>query len=206
MHYKSLAVIVTILFASSGCLDSLDDSLSGGFWGDDCSKDTSDCPENPAPAFVLIDQHDETVNLSQFEGKIVVMTFVYTHCPDVCPLTLYQLAEANKKLAGAIDNLPRIILVSVDPDRDSNEVLKKYVNAFGENVIGITGNIEELKKLTDQLGIFFKANKHEGENNSVNHSAAVVVINEEAQFHAVFSAPHSIEQFVSDLPIIIKGS
>ena len=121
-------------------------------------------------------------------------------------MTLYQLAEANKKLEGAIDNLPRIILVSVDPDRDSNEVLKKYVNAFGENVIGITGNIEELRKLTDQLGIFFKANKHEGENYSVNHSAAVVVINEEAQFHAVFSAPHSIEQFVSDLPIIIKGS
>ena len=91
MYYKPLTIIVTLLFLSSGCLDSLDDSLSGGFWGDDCSKDISDCPENPAPAFVLIDQHGETVNLSQFEGKVVVMTFVYTHCPDVCPALSYQM-------------------------------------------------------------------------------------------------------------------
>ena len=160
----------------------------------------------PLSDFSLNRENGAIFDLKSLKERWSVLFFGYTHCPDVCPLTLYQLAEANKKLAGAINNLPRVILVSVDPDRDSNEVLKKYVNAFGENVIGITGNIEELKKLTDQLGIFFKANKHEGENYSVNHSAAVVVINKEAQFHAVFSAPHSIEQFVSDLPIIINGS
>ena len=91
MKFQSqLAVITVMLFFSSGCLDSLDNSMSGGFWGDDCSEDQSDCPDNPAPAFILIDQHGETVNLSQFEGKIVVMTFVYTHCPDVCPALTYQ--------------------------------------------------------------------------------------------------------------------
>ena len=160
----------------------------------------------PLSDFSLNRENGDSFNLESLKDSWSVLFFGYTHCPDVCPLTIYQLAEANKKLAGTIDNPPRIILVSVDPDRDSNEVLEKYVNAFGENVIGITGNIEELKKLTDQLGIFFSANKHEGENYSVNHSAAVIVINEEAQFHAVFSAPHSIDQFVSDLPIIIKGS
>ena len=121
----------------------------------------------PLSDFSLNRENGAGFNLESLKDKWSVLFFGYTHCPDVCPLTLYQLAE---------------------------------------NVIGITGNIEELRKLTDQLGIFFKANKHEGENYSVNHSAAVVVINEEAQFHAVFSAPHSIEQFVSDLPIIIKGS
>ena len=160
----------------------------------------------PLSDFSLNRENGASFNLESLKDSWSVLFFGYTHCPDVCPLTIYQLAEANKKLAGTIDNPPRIILVSVDPDRDSNEVLEKYVNAFGENVIGITGNIEELKKLTDQLGIFFKANKHEGENYSVNHSAAVIVINEEAEFHAVFSAPHSIEQFVSDIPIIINGS
>ena len=160
----------------------------------------------PLSDFSLNRENGASFNLESLKDRWNVLFFGYTHCPDVCPLTMYQLVEANKKLAGDIDNLPRIILVGVDPDRDSNDVLKKYVNAFGENVIGITGNIDELKKLTDQLGIFFKANKHEGKNYSVNHSAAVIVINEEAQFHAVFSAPHSIEQFVSDLPIIIKGS
>ena len=96
MNLKALlAFAVTTLFFSSGCLDSLDNSLSGGFWGDDCSADESDCPPSPAPDFDLVDQNGNSVNLTQFEGKIVVMTFVYTHCPDVCPAITYQM----KKLA-----------------------------------------------------------------------------------------------------------
>jgi protein SCO1/2 len=97
-------------------------------------------------------------------------------------------------------------MVSVDPDRDTSEILQKYVRSFGENVSGVTGKNEELDKLTSQLGIFYKANKHEGENYSVNHSAAVILINKNAEFHAVFSAPHSIEHFVSDLPLLLKES
>ena len=75
MNLKALlAFAVTTLFFSSGCLDSLDNSLSGGFWGDDCSADESDCPPSPAPDFDLVDQNGNSVNLTQFEGKIVVMT------------------------------------------------------------------------------------------------------------------------------------
>ena len=156
--------------------------------------------------FILTADDDSVFSNQSLKDKWSLLFFGYTHCPDVCPLTLHQLAQANKELADKLDSTPDIIMVSVDPDRDTSEILQKYVRSFGENVSGVTGKNEELDKLTSQLGIFYNANKHEGENYSVNHSAAVILINKNAEFHAVFSAPHSIEHFVSDLPLILKES
>lgn len=156
--------------------------------------------------FMLTADDDSVFSNQSLKDKWSLLFFGYTHCPDVCPLTLHQLAQANKELADKLDSTPNIIMVSVDPDRDTSEILQKYVRSFGENVSGVTGKNEELDKLTSQLGIFYNANKHEGENYSVNHSAAVILINKNAEFHAVFSAPHSIEHFVSDLPLILKES
>ena len=156
--------------------------------------------------FMLTADDDSVFSNQSLKDKWSLLFFGYTHCPDVCPLTLHQLAQANKELADKLDSTPDIIMVSVDPDRDTSEILQKYVRSFGENVSGVTGKNEELDKLTSQLGIFYNANKHEGENYSVNHSAAVILINKNAEFHAVFSAPHSIEHFVSDMPLILKES
>ena len=156
--------------------------------------------------FLLTADDDSVFSNQSLKDKWSLLFFGYTHCPDVCPLTLHQLAQANKELADKLDSTPDIIMVSVDPDRDTSEILQKYVRSFGKNVSGVTGKNEELDKLTSQLGIFYNANKHEGENYSVNHSAAVILINKNAEFHAVFSAPHSIENFVSDLPLILKES
>jgi len=156
--------------------------------------------------FMLTADDDSVFSNQSLKDKWSLLFFGYTHCPDVCPLTLHQLAQANKELADKLDSTPDIIMVSVDPDRDTSEILQKYVRSFGENVSGVTGKNEELDKLTSQLGIFYNANKHEGENYSVNHSAAVILINKNAEFHAVFGAPHSIEHFVSDLPLILKES
>ena len=156
--------------------------------------------------FLLTADDDSVFSNQSLKDKWSLLFFGYTHCPDVCPLTLHQLAQANKELADKLDSTPNIIMVSVDPDRDTSEILQKYVRSFGENVSGVTGKNEELDKLTSQLGIFYKANKHVGENYSVNHSAAVILINKNAEFHAVFSAPHSIEHLVSDLPLLLKES
>ena len=156
--------------------------------------------------FMLTADDDSVFSNQSLKDKWSLLFFGYTHCPDVCPLTLHQLSQANKELADKLDSTPDIIMISVDPDRDTSEILQKYVRSFGENVSGVTGKNDELDKLTSQLGIFYNANKHEGENYSVNHSAAVILINKNAEFHAVFSAPHSIEHFVSDLPLILKES
>ena len=142
-------------------------------------------------------------NLETLKGQWNLLFFGYTHCPDICPLTLHQLGQAKKAFNESMQNSLNIIMISVDPDRDSTEILHQYVNSFNQKVIGATGTINEINKLTSQLGIFHMANKEEGQNYSVSHSAAVVMINKNAEFHAVFSAPHSTENFITDLPKIM---
>ncbi len=132
MSYRApLSIIVSILFLSSGCLDSLEDGMSaGGFWGDDCQDELSDCPTSPAPDFDLVDQYGEPVNMSHFEGKIVVMTFVYTHCPDVCPAITYQMKKLAEELGDDYGESVVFLSVTVDPARDTPERLKSFASGY----------------------------------------------------------------------------
>jgi len=100
--------------------------------------------------------------------------------------------------------LPRIVLVSVDPERDTPESLAQYVAYFGDDNLGITGDLAELRKLTNGLGIYFEKTTGDGENYSVAHAAVVLVINPDGQLKALFSAPHEAGNFVHDLPIIMS--
>lgn len=158
------------------------------------------------PAFSLVDQHGQSIGRDGFKDHWSLVFFGFTHCPDVCPTTMQVLASAIKQLAadGRVP-LPRIVLVSVDPERDTPEIMNQYVANFGDNILGITGEIDEVRKLTRGLGIFFEKSALNGENYSVDHSAAVLVINPRGQLHALFSAPHEVATFVHDVPIIIAA-
>ena len=158
------------------------------------------------PEFSLIDQDGQPVGREVFEGQWDLLFFGFTRCPDVCPLTLQTLANARRQLAEqGVDPAPRIVLVSVDPERDSPETMRQYVNHFGAGNLGITGNLDELHKLTDELGIYFEKTRVEGDNYSVDHSAVVLLINPRGQFQALFSSPHETRNFVHDLPILMAG-
>lgn len=161
----------------------------------------------PAPAdlpdFSLVDQNGSTIGRDVFRDHWSLVFFGFTHCPDVCPLTLQVLASARQQLAAAGQQpLPQIVLVSVDPERDTPQVMKQYVGYFGDDVVGITGELDEIRKLTNGLGIFFEKSRLDDEDYSVDHSAVVIVLNPEGQFQALFSAPHEAANFVNDLPII----
>ena len=99
--------------------------------------------------------------------------------------------------------MPRIVLVSVDPERDTPELLGQYVDYFGDGNLGLTGTLEGLQQLTDGLGIYFAKQPADGDNYNVDHSAAVLVIDPNGGFHAIFGGPHVIENYVHDLPIIL---
>lgn len=164
----------------------------------------------PAPAelpeFSLLDQHAEPVSRDVFAGHWNLVFFGFTHCPDVCPTTLQVLASARQQLADAgQDPLPRIVLVSVDPERDTPELMGQYVDYFGEGNLGITGELDEVRKLTNGLGIYFEKSAQNGEDYSVDHSAVVIVVNPDGGFHALFGAPHKAENFVHDLPILMAA-
>ncbi len=159
---------------------------------------------NPIADFELVDQAGETIGRDVFEGHWNLVFFGFTHCPDICPLTLRVLSAAQATLAeDGAESLPRIVLVSVDPERDTPEILGDYLEHFGAGHLGITGSLEGVRQLTAGLGIFFQKSATSGDNYSVDHSAAVLVINPRGEFHAVFGAPHKAENYVHDMPIIM---
>jgi protein SCO1 len=175
----------------------------------------------PLPAFTLRDERNEAFTRESLLGQTSLLFFGFTHCPDICPATLQQLALARKQLreqsAGAPATetvaVPQIVLISVDPERDTPEKLKAYVSYFGEGVVAATGSPEALSELGSALGIWFgREGPGEGrpedlgeDNYTIAHSTAVLVVGEDAAFRALFSAPHKTEYFVHDLPLLMAA-
>ena len=158
---------------------------------------------NELPEFSLLDHRGQAIDRSVFEGQWDAVFFGFTHCPDVCPMTLGLLRQASDQLLQKSGTTPRIVLVSVDPERDTPDSLAEYIGYFGDDNLGITGDLEEVRKLTDALGIFFaKADTGDGDY-TVDHSTVVLLFDPAGRFRALFSGPHSVDAFVQDLPLIM---
>jgi protein SCO1/2 len=161
----------------------------------------------PLPAFELIDQTGTPVDRTVFEGQWDLVFFGFTHCPDVCPTTLQVLAAAKAALdERGVSPLPRIVLVSVDPERDTPGILEQYIGYFGAGNLGITGTLDGIRTLTTGLGIYFEKQERDDGNYLVDHSAAVLLIDPQGRFSALFSGPHVVENYVHDLPILMGDS
>ena len=158
---------------------------------------------NELPEFSLVDHTGSPVDKSVFEGQWDVVFFGFTHCPDVCPVTLGLLRQAADLMSvSGKSEVPRIVLVSVDPERDTPDALAEYIGYFGDDNLGITGELEEVSKLTDALGIFFTKAALEDGGYTVDHSTVVLAIDPEGRFRALFTSPHTVDGFVHDLPLI----
>ena len=160
----------------------------------------------PLPDFTLTDHDGQPFVRDRFLGRFSLVFFGFTHCPDICPATLLQLVVSRNQIAAAGGAVPDIVLVSVDPERDTPEILADYTANFGDDVYGVTGDIDELIKLTSALGIFFEKTGASGvDTYNVAHSAAVLLINGDAELIALFSAPHDIDALVNDLPLLMTS-
>jgi protein SCO1/2 len=157
----------------------------------------------PLPEFSLLDHSGNEFTTENLRGQWSLVFFGFTHCPDICPATLQQLAIARSRLKESGKATPNIILVSVDPERDTPDVIGDYVSHFGSEVIGVTGDISELTKLTSAGGIFFAKSELPDGSYSVDHSAAILLINDDGAIYASFSAPHNVDSFVNDVPILM---
>jgi protein SCO1 len=161
----------------------------------------------PLPDFELLDQHGQPFTRDSLRGQTSLLFFGFTHCPDICPATLQQLSLARKQIAETSPGnaLPAIVLISVDPERDTPEKLDKYVSSFRADVAAATGTRESLLPLTSALGIFFERQPLEGGDYTVSHSTAVLVVDEDANLRALFSAPHKAEYFAHDIPLLMAA-
>ncbi len=110
----------------------------------------------PASDFTLTSHDERSVSLQDFRGRTVVLFFGFSHCPDVCPATLLNLSTALQRLDSDRRDGIQGLLVTVDPERDTPERLRQYMNRFDPSLIGLTGSLEEIREVADAYGVFFQ--------------------------------------------------
>jgi protein SCO1/2 len=161
--------------------------------------------EPPAPAadFTLIDQTGQPVALSDLRGEWVLLSFGYTTCPDVCPVTMAFLRQARERL-GANGAEMRVVFVSVDPERDTPEVMGRYVAQFGDNLLGLTGPSEAVAEAAAAYGVKYEKRDIEtAVGYLVNHSAYVYVL--DPDFRLALTIPFGVrpEEMAADLEALL---
>ncbi|HFD32808.1 MAG TPA: SCO family protein [Gammaproteobacteria bacterium] len=140
------------------------------------------------------------VSLSDFRKKVVLLYFGYINCPDACPATLSNWARAFKKLDEVERHFVQGIMVSVDPERDTLKKLSLFTDFFHPNIVGVTGSIDELKKVTKLYKTDFQAMPHEpGKNYSVHHSVYIYVIDPFGQVRGILNFNASPDKLVKNI-------
>lgn len=155
--------------------------------------------------FQLTDQHGKPFTRNNLMGKWSFAFFGYTHCPDVCPTALSMLAQVMKKLEqnDKLDTKPQVVFVSVDPERDTPELLAQYLPYFNPDFIGVTGDPQQLLLLTRQLGIMYgKAPGDDADDYLVDHSASIILFDPDGNFLALFGMPHDPDLIAQDFVAI----
>ena len=148
--------------------------------------------------------------LEDLTGHWSLLFFGYTHCPDVCPVTMGVLAQ-TKKIALADNQLfPEVFFISVDPDRDKVEMLAEYVQYFDKDFIGVTGDKGSIKALTLQMSVVYM--KMPVEDNSdaddyvIDHSSAILLLNPDGKLVATFKTPHDANNILKDFQTVVNNS
>lgn len=152
------------------------------------------------PEFQLIQGDGTPLTLSDFRGHYTVAFFGFTNCADVCPTTLTAFKQAQTKLveSGKGDGV-RFAFVSVDPQRDTPDVIKRYVAVFNKDFIAATGTDEALTKLTHALGLVYSRGEPVNGNYAVDHSASAVIIDPQARLVGLFRPPLDADKMAADL-------
>ena len=157
--------------------------------------------------FEMYDHEGDTFSRSSLEGAWTLVFFGFSACPHICPDTLFQLTNVVEKLEGELppERLPQVLFISVDPERDTAEALGQYRARFGNAIEAISGTDEQLRGLALQFGAHYGVPVHEaGAWYNVEHSISVHLLNPEAQWVGLLSAPHDAEAMAEALERFIR--
>jgi protein SCO1/2 len=127
-------------------------------------------------SFILKDVNGDSITEKSFQGPLTAVFFGFTNCPDVCPLTLANLDQVMKKLNAAENKKLKVFFVSIDPNRDSPEVIKNYLNSFENKIYGITGDPEKIFLLSRSWGALSEKIFNEDGSYLINHSSSVLLL------------------------------
>lgn len=159
----------------------------------------------PDLAFTLTRDTGQLVHASDFRGKVKMLYFGYTNCPDICPITLGHIAAALQQLGSRAAQV-RVLFVSVDPNRDTLPLLRKYTAAFGPQFVGLTGTQEQLHALAKRYRVAYSYGpEYPNGNYIVNHSAAIYVFDRRGNVRLLMGRKDPLEAMVHDLEQLLNG-
>jgi protein SCO1 len=150
----------------------------------------------PLGALALQDAEGRTFDRSRLTGRWSLVLTGFTHCPDFCPATLALLQALRKRVP---EQRVQLVFLSVDPARDTPEVLQRYVAQFGPGIVGTTGAPAELARFTGELGLGQVIDPGVDGDYTIDHSTALVLIDPAARVAGYFQAPHGLEAIAADL-------
>jgi protein SCO1/2 len=159
------------------------------------------------PQFDLTDHTGASFGLDELRGHWTLMFFGFTHCPDVCPTAMSTLARAVDQLGDLpVQDRPAVVMVSVDPERDSPEILASYVPYFNPHFVGVTGDMPEILGLTGAMGVAFTYTPVEGSAGTygVDHTASIFLVDPAGRLAAVFGTPHDADDIAHDYRLILE--
>ncbi len=151
----------------------------------------------------LTDHNGQRRTLADFQGKVVTVFFGFTHCPDVCPTTLGEMAVVMKEL-GADSSRLQVLFVTVDPERDTAEVLKRYVPAFHPSFLGMTGSAEDIARTAKEFKIFYQKQSLKGGGYSVDHSAGTFILDAQGRLRLFASYGAGAPAMLHDIRLLLK--
>ena len=158
-------------------------------------------PPRTAPEFSLRGSDGAELTLSRYRGKVVLMSFGYTHCAAVCPVTLATLAEARKSLGLAADAV-QVIFVTVDPERDDVARMKTYTAAFDASFVGATGTPDALAAMRRSYGVTARK-QGTSDGYVMDHSSSIYLIDRTGKLRAQMPYGHSAGDFVHDVKLLL---
>jgi len=160
------------------------------------------------PEFSMLDKDGAKVSAELLEGQWSLLFFGFTYCPDVCPTTLNAAAQAIKQIDLADDTtpLPNVVFVSVDPKRDTPEILKKYVEFFNPDFNALTGTVNQMYELITPLNVVvnYTVDEDNPDEYTVDHTAAIMLIDPELRLRAKFNGPHKAKEIAADYQTLLE--
>lgn len=148
--------------------------------------------------FSLVDQNGKPITNEDLKGRPFLMFFGFTHCPDVCPTTLFEVSEVLKQL-GPDAGGARALFVTVDPERDTPAIMKDYLSSFDPSVVGVTGSREAIDKALKAYRVYSKKVPTEGGDYTMDHLAIVYLMDKQGRFVAPFNLKRRPEEAAADL-------
>jgi protein SCO1/2 len=156
-------------------------------------------PPRPLPPLALVGDDNRPFDATRLRGRWSFVFFGFTSCPDVCPVTMAALAQTSKLLAGLPEKLrPQVVMISVDPERDTPAQLASYVKAFDPTFVGATGTKAAIDEFALRMGVAAAKRPLDGGSYSVDHTTSVFLIDPDGALHALFSAPHTPKLIADD--------